>query len=65
MEEGISISQESYKKEILKKFNMFDCNPVNTLTESGTKSSKFDDGEKVDFNFFFQKSHKKTEVLDM
>ena len=30
MEEDIFISQESYKKEILRKFNMFDCNPVNT-----------------------------------
>ena len=30
MEEGIFISQASYTKDILKKFNMFDCNPVNT-----------------------------------
>ncbi|KAK6773345.1 hypothetical protein RDI58_028583 [Solanum bulbocastanum] len=48
MEEGIFISQESYTKEILKKFNMFDCNPVNTPMASGTKLSKFEDGEKVD-----------------
>uniref|UniRef100_A0A3Q7ED88 Reverse transcriptase Ty1/copia-type domain-containing protein n=1 Tax=Solanum lycopersicum TaxID=4081 RepID=A0A3Q7ED88_SOLLC len=27
MEEGIFISQASYTKDILKKFNMFDCNP--------------------------------------
>ncbi|XP_070015772.1 secreted RxLR effector protein 161-like [Nicotiana sylvestris] len=52
MEDGIFISQESYTKEILKKFNMLDCNPVNTPMESGTKLSKFDKGEKVDPTFF-------------
>ena len=30
IEEDIFISQGSYTKEILKKFNMFDFNPVNT-----------------------------------
>ncbi|XP_070034405.1 uncharacterized mitochondrial protein AtMg00810-like [Nicotiana tomentosiformis] len=52
MEDGFFISQESYTKEILKKFNMLDCNPVNTLMESGTKLSKFDEGENVDPTFF-------------
>ncbi|XP_070031802.1 uncharacterized mitochondrial protein AtMg00810-like [Nicotiana tomentosiformis] len=52
MEDVIFISQESYIKEILKKFNMLDCNPVNTPMESGTKLSKFDEGEKVDPTFF-------------
>ncbi|XP_019246551.1 PREDICTED: uncharacterized protein LOC109226211 [Nicotiana attenuata] len=52
MEDGIFISQESYTKEILKKFNMLDCNSVNTPMESGTKLSKFDEGEKVDPIFF-------------
>ncbi|OIT04124.1 retrovirus-related pol polyprotein from transposon tnt 1-94, partial [Nicotiana attenuata] len=51
-EDGIFISQESYTKEILKKFNMLDCNPVNTPMESGTKLSKFDEGEKMDPTFF-------------
>ena len=37
MEEGIFISQERYTKEISKKFNMFDCNPVNTPMHSGKK----------------------------
>lgn len=46
------MSQESYTKEILKKFNMFNCNSVNTPMESGTKLSKFDDGEKVDSTLF-------------
>lgn len=31
---------------------MFDCNPVNTPMERGTKLSKFDDGEEVDFTLF-------------
>ncbi|XP_019261317.1 PREDICTED: uncharacterized protein LOC109239227 [Nicotiana attenuata] len=63
MEDGIFISQEIYTKEILKKFNMLDCNPVNTPMESGTKFSKFDEGEKVDPTFF-KKSCGKFEVLD-
>lgn len=52
MEEGIFITQDSYTKEILKKFNMFDYNHVNTPMESGTKLSKFEDGEKVDSTLF-------------
>jgi len=52
MEDEIFISQESYTKEILKKFNMLDCNSVNTPMDSGTKLSKFDEGEKVDPIFF-------------
>jgi len=54
MEDKFFISQESYTKEILKKFNMIDCNPENTPMESGTKLSKFDKGEKV--NPIFLKS---------
>ncbi|XP_070033051.1 uncharacterized mitochondrial protein AtMg00810-like [Nicotiana tomentosiformis] len=52
MEDGIFISQESYTKEILKKFNMLNFNPVKTPMESGTKLSKFDEGENVDLTFF-------------
>ncbi|XP_019229254.1 PREDICTED: uncharacterized protein LOC109210308 [Nicotiana attenuata] len=52
MEDGIFISQESYSKEILKKFNMLDCNLVNTPMDSGTKLSKIDEGEKVNPTFF-------------
>ncbi|XP_070036406.1 uncharacterized mitochondrial protein AtMg00810-like [Nicotiana tomentosiformis] len=52
IEDEIFISQESYTKEILKKFNMLDCNPVNTPMESRTKLSKFNEGEKVDPIFF-------------
>ncbi|XP_070054732.1 uncharacterized mitochondrial protein AtMg00810-like [Nicotiana tomentosiformis] len=52
MEDVIFISQENYTKEILKKFKMLNCNPVNTPMESGTKLSKFDEGEKMDPTFF-------------
>ncbi|XP_069144581.1 uncharacterized mitochondrial protein AtMg00810-like [Solanum lycopersicum] len=52
IEEGIFISQESYTKEIWKKFNMLGCNPVNTPMESGTKLSKFQDGEELDSTLF-------------
>ena len=51
-ENGIFVSQESYTKEVLKKFNMLDCNPVNTPMEGGLKLSKFDEGEKVDSTIF-------------
>ena len=43
---------------------MFDCNPVNTPMESGTKLSKFDIGEKIGLHFV-HKSRRKSEVLDM
>ena len=64
IEEGIFISQESYTKEIWKKFNMLGCNPVNTPMESGTKLSKFDIGEKIGLHSV-HKSRRKSEVLDM
>lgn len=52
MGEGIFLSQERYAKEVLKKFNMLGCSPVNTPMECGMKLSKFGDGEKVDPSFF-------------
>ncbi|XP_070005222.1 uncharacterized mitochondrial protein AtMg00810-like [Nicotiana sylvestris] len=52
MEEGIYISQESYTINILKKFNIFDCNPMNTLMEIGIRLSKFNAREKLDPTFF-------------
>ena len=39
MEDGIFVSQESYAREILKKFKMENCKPINTL-ERGVKLSK-------------------------
>ncbi|XP_070031843.1 secreted RxLR effector protein 161-like [Nicotiana tomentosiformis] len=52
MDDRIFISQEIYLNEMLKKFNMLDCNSVNTPMESGTKLSKFDEGENMDPTFF-------------
>ncbi|XP_070017984.1 uncharacterized mitochondrial protein AtMg00810-like [Nicotiana sylvestris] len=52
MEDGIFLSQESYTKEILNKFNMLDCNSINTPMENEAKLSKFDEGEKMDPTFF-------------
>nr|XP_025884865.1 uncharacterized protein LOC109119463 [Solanum lycopersicum] len=34
---GISISQEKYIKELLKKFNMFDSKPIDTLMGTNSK----------------------------
>ncbi|KAE8671027.1 hypothetical protein F3Y22_tig00112000pilonHSYRG00251 [Hibiscus syriacus] len=48
VETGIFVSQETYAKEILKKYNMENCNPVSTPMEPGAKLSKFDGGERVD-----------------
>ncbi|KAL5812625.1 hypothetical protein ACOSQ3_027575 [Xanthoceras sorbifolium] len=51
-EEGIFISQENYAKEILKKFKMNDCKPINTPAECGIKLSKHGEGESIDPTFF-------------
>ena len=51
-EEGIFIPQESYAKEILKKFKMHDCELINTLVECRVKLSKYDEGKGVDLTFF-------------
>jgi Reverse transcriptase (RNA-dependent DNA polymerase) len=48
VETGIFVSQETYAKEILKKYKMTNCNPVSTPMEPGAKISKFDGGERVD-----------------
>ncbi|KAE8681376.1 hypothetical protein F3Y22_tig00111330pilonHSYRG00435 [Hibiscus syriacus] len=50
--DGIFISQESYAKEILKKFKMENCNPISTPTEYGIKMSKHEEGESIDPTFF-------------
>ncbi|KAK6122535.1 hypothetical protein DH2020_043713 [Rehmannia glutinosa] len=52
MEEGIFLSQTGYAKEILKKFNMIDCNPVNIPMETGLKLSNFGDEEKENPTLF-------------
>ena len=52
MEDGIFISQESYASEVLKKFKILDCNPVNTPMEIGIKLSRFDEGHIEDPTLF-------------
>ncbi|GKV41340.1 hypothetical protein SLEP1_g48885 [Rubroshorea leprosula] len=52
MEEGIFISQENYVREVLKRFNMSNCKPVNTPVVSGIKLSKFEEGGSVDATLF-------------
>ncbi|KAL4364247.1 hypothetical protein GQ457_04G014290 [Hibiscus cannabinus] len=51
-EDGTFISQKGYAKEVLKKFKMFYCNPVDTPMESGVKLSKFSNGIKEDPTLF-------------
>ena len=47
-ETSVFVSQETYAKEILKKYKMENCNPVSIPMELGAKLSKFDGGERVD-----------------
>jgi Reverse transcriptase (RNA-dependent DNA polymerase) len=49
---GIFVSQEAYGKEILKKFKMDECNPVNTPVESEMKLSRYDEGKAVDATLY-------------
>ncbi|XP_042401463.1 uncharacterized mitochondrial protein AtMg00810-like [Zingiber officinale] len=51
-DDDIFISQEGYAKEILKKFDMKNCNPVRTPVEYGIKPHMNQDGEKVDPTLF-------------
>ena len=51
-EDWIFVSQESYTKEILKKFKMDDCNPMSTPMECKIKLFKDDEAEKVDPTLF-------------
>lgn len=44
---NIFISQESYAKKIFNEFNMKSCKPMNIPVECGAKSSKHEDGEKI------------------
>jgi len=48
MKEGNFYYLRRLTKEILKKFNMHDCNPVNMHAECGVKLSIYKDGEKFD-----------------
>ena len=48
-QDGIFISQKKYMKEILEKFKMSNCNPVNTPIATGTREVI---GDFVDLTFF-------------
>ncbi|KAG6490906.1 hypothetical protein ZIOFF_052238 [Zingiber officinale] len=50
--DSIFMTQEQYAKEVLKRFRMNDCNPVNAPVDCGTKLSKSDEGKTVDPTHF-------------
>lgn len=50
--DGIFISQSGYAKEILERFGIESCNPVNTLVESGLELRKSTNGGNVDPTYF-------------
>lgn len=52
--DGIFISQKKYVGDILNRFQMEDCNPVNTPAKCGTKLHKDLDGKKVDSTLYKQ-----------
>lgn len=51
-DKDIFIIQESYAKEVIKKFKMDDSNPVNIPMECEIKLSKHEEGERVDPTLF-------------
>jgi ribosomal protein L19 len=46
--QGIFISQTKYIREMLKRFGMEDCKPVNTPMQTSCKLSKDDDSKSTD-----------------
>ena len=51
-QDGIFISQKKYIKEILEKFKMSNCNPVNTPIATGMKLSREENGDFVESTLF-------------
>jgi hypothetical protein len=51
---GIFVSQKKYVQDILDRFQMRDCNPVNTLTEFGLRLNKDHERKKVDNTLYKQ-----------
>ncbi|GJV48739.1 retrovirus-related pol polyprotein from transposon TNT 1-94 [Tanacetum coccineum] len=51
-DEGLFICQERYAKDILKRFGMDKCNPIDTPLEHKAKPSKHDREKKVDSTLF-------------
>ena len=50
--DGIFMCQKRYATEILKKFKIFECNPMQIPVEVGTKLSKASDGSTMDPTYF-------------
>ena len=53
-DDGIFVSQKKYVHEVLDRFQMKNCNPVNTPTEFGLKLNKDEEGEKVNNTLYKQ-----------
>lgn len=53
-EEGIYISQKKYAGDVLTRFGMANCNPVNNPIVPGAKLHKDEEGTKVDVTAFKQ-----------
>ncbi|PKI72952.1 hypothetical protein CRG98_006652 [Punica granatum] len=51
-EDGVFISQERYAKEILKKFSMEDCLPVDTPVECGIRLTNEGEGKPVNQTYY-------------
>ncbi|GMI77003.1 cysteine-rich RLK (RECEPTOR-like protein kinase) 8 [Hibiscus trionum] len=49
---GIFVSQETYAKEILRRFKMEDCKPVSTPVDCGVKLSRHDMGKVIDATLY-------------
>ena len=54
LEQGIFIYQKKYSTDILKRFRMDKCKPVDTLATTGTKLSKQDEGEVVNSTMYMR-----------
>jgi hypothetical protein len=51
-ERGIFVSRETYAKDILKRFDMENYNPIGTLMDLSIKLSTYDKGDRVDANLY-------------
>jgi hypothetical protein len=51
---GIFICQKKYAREVLKRFRMDDCNPVQVPIIPGTKLTRDGEGEKIDSTYYKQ-----------
>ena len=52
--EGIFICQKKYAQEVLERFKMDDCNPVQIPIVPGTKLTRDDEGMKIDSTYYKQ-----------